>query len=403
MRAAGQHEKAASEESCDEQPRPLHHESSQPIVTFPKGQRTRKMPSTSFQPTTRESFLDVARVIALVGMIATHATNTLLASTHKHNGVYDVWRFTTGLVAVMFLVLAGFLFARSASRALDVTRWPWRRTLRYASYIALGYVLHCPARDWMAGVTVSDTAWQKFIQVDILQLMGLGLMGLQVLNRLTPARFHAACAAGALAVASLTPAVASLAWTKWLPEAGASYLWQGPGALFPLFPWVAYLLAGAALAGWSTVAKGPAGARARTLAVAGILLVALGMVGDAYGPAWLRSLDFWRTSPLLVAIRLGCVLLVLAVTALLPPLKEPWGKAIRPFAAHSLLVYVLHVIVIYGSVGFGLERHFGATLSPPEVAGITMGLAILCWAAAWASDGLGEYVGRPSNPSPTTA
>lgn len=361
------------------------------------------MSSPPSPATPRESFLDLAKVVALLGMIGTHTTNALLADAYKDSGAYHVWRFVTGLVAVMFLVLAGFLFARGLHRGTHTARWPWARTCRYGSYVALGYVLHWPVRDWIAWVDVSEAAWQKFIQVDILQLMGVGLIGLQVLDRATVRRprFATVCLTGAIAVALATPMVASIAWTSWLPDALASYVWQNSASLFPAFPWLAYVLAGAALAGWHPVARGSSTQRARALFSTGLVLVAVGVAGDTYGPIWLTQLDFWRTSPLLVAIRLGCVLGLLAVTALVPRLPDAGAWAIRVFAERSLLVYVLHVVLIYGSVfSIGLRRHFGATLSPRVVAVVTLGLILVCWVAAWARHRL-EASGRPGR-SPRT-
>jgi surface polysaccharide O-acyltransferase-like enzyme len=361
--------------------------------------------SSTPPPTQRESFLDLARVVALLGMIGTHTTNALLASAYKDSEAYHAWRFVTGLVAVMFLVLAGFLFARGVQRGAPTARWPWARTFRYGSYIALGYVLHWPVRDWLSWVHVSDAAWQKFIQVDILQLLGVGLIGLQLVYRAAGRRAHftKACLAAAIAVAVATPMVASIAWTSWLPDALASYVWQGSGALFPAFPWLAYLLAGAALASWSPVANGTSGMRARALFLSGLILVTAGVAGDRYGPTWLAQPDFWRTSPLLVAIRLGCVLGLLAITALVPRLPDPGARAIRVFAEQSLLVYVLHVVLIYGSVfSFGLRRYFGATLSPLAVAAITLGLTLLCWLAAWAKHRV-DASGRPGQPTRSLA
>lgn len=353
----------------------------------------------------RESFLDLARVVALLGMIGTHTTNALLANAYKASEAYHVWRFATGLVAVMFLVLAGFLFARGAHHSARTARWPWARTFRYGSYIALGYVLHWPVRDWLAWVDVSDAAWQKFIQVDILQLLGVGLIGLQLASRATVhrPRFTQACLASAIAVAVATPTVASLTWTFWLPDALASYVWQGSGALFPAFPWLAYVLAGAALAGWHPVADGTSCVRARALFSIGVILVTMGVAGDRYGPTWLTQLDFWSTSPLLVTIRLGCVMGLLGMTALVPRLPDVAAWAIRVFAERSLLVYVLHVVLIYGSFfSFGLRRYFGATLSPLAVAAITLGLILLCWLAAWAKHRV-DASGRPGQPTRSLA
>lgn len=331
---------------------------------------------------TRDPFFDIARVVALVGMIGTHTSNALLADTFKHNEAYYAWRFLTGLVAPLFLVLAGWLFARGRSGS----SWSASRTVRYLSYVALGYALHWPVRDWLDWRTISDVSWQRFIQVDVLQLLGIGLITLQVLRWALPSThaFRVAAGAAGLGIAATTPLVASVDWTGLLPAALASYVWQGPGTLFPIFPWMAYLLAGAALAGVAPTGHGHPRHRFVRLATGGTLLVAVGWAAELFGPQWLRELDYWRTSPLLVCVRLGAVLLVLALSAAVPPLPTRWARGVRIFAERSLLVYVLHVVLVYGSVySFGLRRYFGATMTPMGVAVTTAALVLVCWAAAW--------------------
>ena len=107
-------------------------------------------------------------------------------------------------------------------------------------------------------------------------------------------------------------------------------------------------------------------------------------VGVLLSVALRGVVDFWGVSPAYALIRIGALLLILlAVEAL-----SRRTRAVRPLALlghETLLVYVLHLLMLYGGVvgASPLARHFG-TLGFAQAAGVLLLMLPVVFAAAWA-------------------
>lgn len=325
------------------------------------------MKSTALQQG-RIQAIDFARMLATIFMIQGHALDVLLAPQYRQGNFYDSWLFLRGLTAPMFLVLAGCSFTLASRPGADgmfgAPSTAWRRVRRFVGLILIGYVMHMPVR-WFSDLRYADgAALQLWAQVDVLQCIGVSLLGLQALALITrkARRFAiATCAIGSLAVL-ISPLMWSSAAVGRLPLPLAAYLNGSSGSLFPLFPWSGYVFLGAAI-GYLCATR-PQRVSAM-LALAGVMLAAGGVVLQKipftlYGP-----MDFWRTSPNVVLVRLGGVCLLVAIVGLatrwIPSLTSPS----KILGRESLIAYVAHVFILYGSSwNIGLRQAVGATLNP---------------------------------------
>jgi hypothetical protein len=139
---------------------------------------------------------DVARVLAIAFMVQGHTLDVLLAPAYRQGFVFNSWLFLRGLTAPMFFMLSGMAFATSS-----LSRWEsyaefspalFRRFGRYAFFIALGYVMHLPVKTFR-GIRYLDAAgWQSWLQIDVLQCVGLTLIFLQLLVLAARVRLPAA-------------------------------------------------------------------------------------------------------------------------------------------------------------------------------------------------------------------
>src|SRR5262249_25142226 len=150
--------------------------------------------------------------------------------------------------------------------------------------LALGYAFR--VFEWVLGGAGRSFA-HEMLRVDILNCIGLSLVIAAYIA--SPAdvatrRVPWAPALLALAVVFVTPAIERLRSPVWLPRALSFYITgPKPGASFPLFPWLAFLLAGCvAGAYWVRVLRG--GALARTLLVGAVLGAALAVGGLVFRP-----------------------------------------------------------------------------------------------------------------------
>jgi uncharacterized membrane protein len=190
------------------------------------------------------------------------------------------------------------------------------------------------------------------------------------------------------AIVLLTPLVWTMDWTRYLPVPVASYFNSQTGSFFPLFPWAGYVFCGAALGPvlrrWSTIP----GKSERLLLASGLVLGVSGILLARPLMALYANLDFWKTSPALFLIRAGCVCLLLAFFAYVTTRWTAPYRACRSIAQESLLIYFVHVCILYGSIwNLGLRQVIGSTLAPlPTLAWICLlmlSMMLLAWTWNW--------------------
>jgi uncharacterized membrane protein len=299
--------------------------------------------------------------------------------------------------------LSGISFALSSMR-----RWEryshfspalLRRLRRFGFFILLGYTMHLPVKSFQDFRYLDAAGWQGWLQVDVLQCIGFTLIFLQLLVWLagTPERF-AKLAAGVGAFAVLfAPIASAINWTKFLPLAAGSYFTSRTGSLFPLFPWSGYVLFGAALGYMVEKVIARAGGERhgtwnlemmKVAALGGAALILSG-IGVAYYPARpYGAIDFWTISPGVFLLKGGSVLLLLTMLyGVTQRIRIPQQVA-RSIAQESLLIYFVHVCILYGCIWHdGLRQSIGANLTPlPTLAWILAllpSMLLLAWTWNW--------------------
>jgi uncharacterized membrane protein len=149
-------------------------------------------------PARRVLFVDLARACAVVFMVYGHTIDALLAPVHLQGRWFDLWQVQRGVTAPLFLLLSGFVFALATGRHWEAHLQGGarvaRRLIRFAGFVALGYLIHFPAASFAGLAGVPPERWQAFTAVDVLQLIGVSLMLLQALVAVarTRGRFGAA-------------------------------------------------------------------------------------------------------------------------------------------------------------------------------------------------------------------
>lgn len=330
--------------------------------------------------------LDVARAIATLMMLQGHTLDAVLATGLRVGLVFDAWTFLRGLTSCAFLFLSGFVFVFVTDRRLGrkggARAAADRRLRRFSFFLLLGYALHLPVRQLTLLTTMDSAQWRSFLAVDVLQCIAVMLTLLQVLALAVRApRLRAAVVAGlcVLLVAGM-PWVWRVEWTG-LPLSVASYLSPATGSVFPIFPWGAFVLLGAVVGHLHTrftAHMGPdslvAFAR-RVLAPGGAALLVVSGVGwwlpwQPFGPT-----DFWSNSPSLFCLRAGLVLLLVGALARAVPRMTRTPYVIQAIARQSLVVYAVHLCVVYGSIwNAGLKQMVGGALPLAPALGVVVAI-----------------------------
>lgn len=318
-------------------------------------------------PTERVVFVDLARAITVLMMVQGHALHVFLDPAWQHNLVFDTWLYLRGLTAPMFLTLAGFAFSVATmkywSEYLVAGPRFHKRLRRFGFFLLLGYIVHLPIRPLGAMATMGPEAWAAFLRVDVLQLISTVLLTLQLLVFVTkrPERFAAVSLALALLVVGLTPVVRVMPWSAWIWRPLAPFFESGSGSLFPWFGWATFPLVGAAL-GVLQVARPP-----RSLRYGVVRLLALALAAALLARLWpliaqsqFTAATIAETKPSFLLNRLGFVLVMLAGFYTLSARVRRLPRPLQALAEESLVVYVVHLALFYGSVwNNGLGVHIG--------------------------------------------
>jgi len=310
-------------------------------------------------------------------MVQNHTIDALLATELRVGPVFDGWTFIRGLTPSTFLMLAGCAFVLATPRDAVAPGTTWRRLRRFGFFLLLGYALHIPVESVSQVPSMSAEAWQQFLMADVLQCIALSLAALQGIALVARSRgaFLTVAAGACLAVLALTP-VTWQADTGAVPPVVRAYLSEGTGSLFPLFPWMAYVLFGGVMGelytGWR---RGGPAVEARSWLLWGAGFAALALAASRlplhpFGPA------AWQTiSPTLFLIRVGLVMTLLAALTYLLRHHRSMSPVLAAISRESLLVYAAHLCVVYGSPwNAGLRQTFGASLALPAVLGIVAAL-----------------------------
>lgn len=330
-------------------------------------------------------FIDLARALATLLMIQGHTIDVLLLPDYRTTAGFYLWSFVRGLTSCVFLFLSGFVFTVATHRGwrhyANSLRANGRRLRRFAAFLALGYVLHFPAERLSHLWFIHGEAWRSFFPVDVLQCLAISLCGLQaiVLLTRTSGRFAVATATACAAVIAVTPSVWNADGLDRFPIALASYLSPRTGSLFPIFPWAAYVLLGATVGEWYQRQRGHGSIAFanRALLPAGLAMLGIAYVGARLPFQPLGSTEFWTTSPNQFLLRAGLVLLFVGVIAHAGQCLSAASRVIRPLAQESLLVYVVHLCMVYGSPwNTGLIHTHGNTMDLGPALGVVAALWI---------------------------
>ncbi|NOT25809.1 MAG: DUF1624 domain-containing protein [Acidobacteria bacterium] len=363
----------------------------------------------------RVIFIDLARALAVVLMISGHTSSALLSTSYRSSEWFNVWQFQRGLTSALFLLLSGFAFSIATSR-----HWPShvnpsaavvKRLRRFGLFVLLGYGLHFPVGHFSQLAEASDTQWRNFLAVDVLQLIGVTFVLIQLLVMVVRTRRMFTVAAFTLAafLVVAAPAVWRTDWSGTLPLFLSSYLSSSTGSLFPIFPWAAFVLLGAGIgqlfAQWGT-------ASLRTFANWGMLLPGGVLVAVAsnmsIGPTGAAGVDDWSWIPGQLLLRSGICLVILGIVAHISHRIGQLPHVFGAVAQESLVVYFVHLCVVYGSVwNRGLHQSYGEALSLPVtllfVAAVVVPMIALAWqwnnlkhtrpqAARWVSIAVGTVL-----------
>jgi hypothetical protein len=323
--------------------------------------------------------------MALV-MVQGHLNDALVSPEAKAAAFYQLQLILHGSTAPGFLFASGFV--AGLPRAPLSLRASIRRARRLLFVLGVGYALHLPYLSlWKSLLQATATDKAHALSCSALHVIAVTQLFVLALQWVAGRRWVGAAAGLALAVLAATPAVWASDLSRRLPLALGAYVdVQAAPSAFPIFPYSAFVLAGT-VAG-AALGRQDAATRARRALVGGGGLVAAGAI---LAVALKGRVEFWGPSPGYALLRLGALLLLLLGVEKLVRREEgrPGNRLVWMLVIighETLLVYVLHLLLLYGGV-----------LWPPPLAGwahrldlltadtvVLAAMTLVLFVAAWA-------------------
>ncbi len=289
------------------------------------------------------------------------------------------------VLGVDVLAVVGF----GATLAVKLGAWHPRRP-RLVLWGGLGLVL----ADFLWKGGWRWDGWQDVVKVDVLNVIAVGMVASAWLGigRRRWVGVSLEAAAAVLAILA-TPWIA--VWLGWrdqpeqlarlaahplerLLDVPLAYLHgRPPRSQFDLFNWIAFMLAGAAIAPLAT-------GRSRPVALLS-LAAALHLLGRAIDPLLrLPSVEpgfWWRESPSWFLTRLAICVAISGALQLVPGRAEPLLRWLSLLGRQSLPGYMVSVELTYGGAAAALAR----AVPMPWVVGLMVDMALATWVAcrAW--------------------
>ena len=345
----------------------------------------------------RHLFIDLYRSAVILLMLEGHVFRTFLSIQLQQTPLFQIHEIIHGLSAPAFLFGAGVTFVISTrKRWEDYHRWGVplaRRVGRFLLIIGLGLVLHLPyfsLRKIIDEGTSADLL--QLFQCDVLTCIGVGLLLLQAIVFFfkTEKRFYGFVIPMVIFVSLLTPLVWDIDFLRFLPAPLAQLLNSSHGSAFPLFPYAGFLFAGVIVSRMFLVAAEQQRTRkfVRRLLILGVSCIVGGLLFDAIPAQIYPTYNFWYTSPNYFLTRLGFLMLAMGGFWILASRLSSPKKIFTILGRESLFVYVLHLLVIYGSVinpDLNLQKILGTNFGVMETSliFILFTLFILGCAMAW--------------------
>ncbi len=334
----------------------------------------------------RYIYIDLLRGWALIIMIEVHIFNAFLLPPLKETGWFNLVNFINGLVAPAFLFVSGFAFIISTERRIDELRklrgYFWKKLSRIGLIFLAGYSLHLPFFSFTK--IVCDPSYKylmTWFNVDILQCIASGLLLLLLLRILIKnERFYYSLLIWlSILISLISPVIWNIDFDNYIPIFFADYFNPQNGSYFPLFPWLFFLLSGAIYSWYYISARTDNHENNFVIKIFLYSLIPI-FFGHLFFSHLFNSPIFSiRPNPLFLYQRLGYILVLSTFFWYYAEKRQTKKSFVLDVSRESLLIYWLHLEVIYSKIwnGKSLVEIIGGSFSLLESLAATLTLLIL--------------------------
>ncbi|MFA5511749.1 MAG: heparan-alpha-glucosaminide N-acetyltransferase domain-containing protein [Candidatus Kapaibacterium sp.] len=324
----------------------------------------------------REVYLDLAKFFAMIMMVAGHSFFEFADPRYYNLNEFpwNWWNFARGKTAPVFLFLSGavhvFANFKANNSVIDGTTF-LRRVKMAFSLLVIAYVLNSPINFLSEIYQIQESKLDKFFQVNILHIFGVGLLLLALIYRFAGSRESVLkiCLMLGITITGLTPIISN-ADLSCLPPALSNYLNYQGGSIFAVFPYLSYMFFGTVFGIWlknslasSKIFRIRLGAK---ILLAGTFLIIIGII--------ITKLTIYsgfevklRTDIGVVIRNTGIILFLIAAARQIKFSDLTLVGVISTLSKRAIYIYVIHLFIIYG-IGplAGFKHYFGKMFTPLE-------------------------------------
>ncbi len=319
-------------------------------------------------------YIDLMRAFAVIMMIQGHTTDTFLADDYRSTEslLYNIWLTMRGFTAPIFMFTAGEIF----TYLLRINNFDFlsnprvkKGIKRGLTLIAIGYLLRYPTYRIFDFTYVNQNQWNIFFAVDALHLIGFGLLFIILFAffaKRAHLNFNGILVFAILFLLAFSPLISKIDWDIYLPSYLSAYLCNKNGSLFPFTPWLIYVFAGALLGNYLYKNEGVYFKKrfSFSLTSIGTVLIAISIFMYSIKTIFSIEIQNWLNANMLIFIRLGYVFIANGIMAFFARNYNNIPKLITDTGKNTLLLYVIHIIILYGCAWFpGLNKYYGKTFS----------------------------------------
>jgi fucose 4-O-acetylase-like acetyltransferase len=293
----------------------------------------------------REQYIDAFRGLMALVMVQGHVFDTLLSPAVIADPLYRFQQIFHGSTAPGFLFASGFV--AGLPRAPLSFKASLRRARRLLFVLGVGYFLHLPYLSlWKLLVEATPAERAAGLACNALHVIAVSQLAVLALQWLFGRRWVVMAGVLALLVLAVSPWVWESRLSLRLPLPIGAYLDSTAApSQFPVFPYSAFVLAGTV--GGAALGRQEGPRRRRRALGWGTALIAAGAV---LAVALRGVVDFWGPSPAYALLRLGGLLLLLRLVESASAHARPLMRPLALLGHETLLVYVLHLYLLYGGV-----------------------------------------------------
>ena len=305
-------------------------------------------------------FIDLMRAFAVFQMVQGHTIDALLAPEFRSDQytVYFLWNFMRGMTAPIFMFTAGTVFTylfRLVDQPFKNNPRVKKGFNRFLLLVFLGYLLRYPTFKLIDFSDVTQERLNIFFAVDVLQLIGFGILFLLIAAyiseklKLSDTKVFTTIS---IVFFLATPFVIKVNWINYLPQALAGYFYPGTGSLFPLFPWAGYVILGGVLG--SYLAKNPLVFKTNKFSLDlfkfGVAIILVSIISDLILVNYFNySFEASSYNVHTIVFRVGFLLVLNSFVSFISQKIDSIPKIIILVGRNTLLIYVVHLIILYGS------------------------------------------------------